>query len=229
MARARIRVEGGWRRSAGVFGGARCYSGCCERDGGIRRSRCSRTELVRVCGDVQLAGGQWRSCAVRQRSESSEGPLNVRPTLGQMQSEAARRRVSLPAMEKKRRRRVLVVTRTMRAANAITFGGEAARFTSWIVVARWSGSIPLPVGDEVSNGNRAWASRARRIGGALRMPASQAGQREIWESVKDMAISTSPVPAATGCLIASGCRLLGPLFWPIGDMNSEESICSSRG
>ena len=50
------------------------YSGCCERDGGIRRSkRCSRTELVRVCGDVQLAGwrvsgGRAPSGGERQRS-----------------------------------------------------------------------------------------------------------------------------------------------------------------
>ena len=76
------------------------YSGCCERDGGIRRSkRCSRTELVRVCGDVQLAGwrvsgGRAPSGGERQRSESSEGATELGfpgPTLGQMQSEAARR------------------------------------------------------------------------------------------------------------------------------------------
>ena len=76
------------------------YSGCCERDGGIRRSkRCSRTELVRVCGDVQMAGwgvsgGRAPSGGERQRSESSEGATELGfpgPTLGQMQSEAARR------------------------------------------------------------------------------------------------------------------------------------------
>ena len=76
------------------------YSGCCERDGGIRRSkRCSRTELVRVGGDVQLAGwrvsgGRAPSGGERQRSESSEGATELGfpgPTLGQMQSEAARR------------------------------------------------------------------------------------------------------------------------------------------
>ena len=76
------------------------YSGCCERDGGIGRSkRCSRTELVRVCGDVQLAGwrvsgGRAPSGGERQRSESSEGATELGfpgPTLGQMQSEAARR------------------------------------------------------------------------------------------------------------------------------------------
>ena len=76
------------------------YSGCCERDAGIRRSkRCSRTELVRVGGDVQLAGwrvsgGRAPSGGERQRSESSEGATELGfpgPTLGQMQSEAARR------------------------------------------------------------------------------------------------------------------------------------------
>ena len=51
------------------------YSGCCEQDGGIRRSkRCSRTELARVGGDVQFGrmAGQWRSCAVR-RGEAALG------------------------------------------------------------------------------------------------------------------------------------------------------------
>ena len=158
MARARIRVEGGWRRSAGVFGGD---------DVGLqwllrarwrerRSKRCSRTELVRVCGDVQLAGwrvsgGRAPSGGERQRSESSEGATELGfpgPTLGQMQSGRRAERVSLPAMEKKRRRRVLVVTicspRPMRAVQrarlwAITctasqapfgrlrIGGEAAR------------------------------------------------------------------------------------------------------
>ena len=93
-------------------------SGCCERDGGIRRSkRCSRTELVRVCGDVQLAGwrvsgGRAPSGGERQRSESSEGATELGfpgPTLGQMQSEAARRAGEPSGMEPKRRRRVLVV------------------------------------------------------------------------------------------------------------------------
>ena len=102
MARARIRVEGGVGGGLQAFLGATmsAYSGCCERDGGIRRSkRCSRTELVRVCGDVQLAGwrvsgGRAPSGGERQRSESSEGATELGfpgPTLGQMQSEAARR------------------------------------------------------------------------------------------------------------------------------------------
>ena len=83
---------------------------------------------MRVCGDVQLAGwrvsgGRAPSGGERQRSESSEGATELGfpgPTLGQMQS--VRRRaelVSRPAIEKKRRRRVLVVTicssRPMRA------------------------------------------------------------------------------------------------------------------
>ena len=101
MARARIRVDGGLAAVCRRFWGRRCrHSGCCERDGGIRRSkRCSRTELVRVCGDVQLAGwrvsgGRAPSGGERQRSESSEGATELGfpgPTLGQMQSEAARR------------------------------------------------------------------------------------------------------------------------------------------
>ena len=79
MARARIRVEGvGGGLQAFLGATMSAYSGCCERDGGIRRSkRCSRTELVRVCGDVQAAysgrmAGQWRSCAVR-RGEAALG------------------------------------------------------------------------------------------------------------------------------------------------------------
>ena len=51
------------------------YSGCCERDGGIRRSqRCSRTELVRSLRgrSVGRMAGQWRSCAVR-RGEAALG------------------------------------------------------------------------------------------------------------------------------------------------------------
>ena len=59
----------------------------------------SRTELVRVCGDVQLAGwrvsgGRAPSGGERQRSESSEGATELGfpgPTLGQMQGELARR------------------------------------------------------------------------------------------------------------------------------------------
>ena len=102
MARARIRVEGGLAAALQAFWGATmsAYSGCCERDGGIRRSkRCSRTELVRVCGarSVGRMAGQWRSWpsgGERQRSESSEGATELGfpgPTLGQLQSEAARR------------------------------------------------------------------------------------------------------------------------------------------
>ena len=73
------------------------YSGCCERDGGIRRSkRCSRTELVRVCGNGQMAG--WRVSGRRppsgwewKGSQSSQGATELvllGPALGQMQSEA---------------------------------------------------------------------------------------------------------------------------------------------
>ena len=76
------------------------YSGCCERDGGIRRSkRCSRTELVRVGGNGQLAG--WRVSGRRapsgwewQGSQSGQGATELvfpGPTLGQMQGEATGR------------------------------------------------------------------------------------------------------------------------------------------
>ena len=62
MARARIGFGGGLQAFLGATMSA--YSGCRERDGGIRRSkRCSRTELVRVCSVGRMAG-QWRSCAV---------------------------------------------------------------------------------------------------------------------------------------------------------------------
>ena len=44
------------------------YRGCGQRDGGIGHGkRRSRTELARVCGDVQFVGtlGQWRTGTVR--------------------------------------------------------------------------------------------------------------------------------------------------------------------
>ena len=76
------------------------HSGCRERDGGIRRSkRCSRTELARVGGDVQLAGwgsAGWLPPSGRkwQGAQSCQGATELvfpGPTLEQMQSEAARR------------------------------------------------------------------------------------------------------------------------------------------
>ena len=76
------------------------YSGCGERDGGLRHGeRRSRTGMARVGGEVQLAGGrvsgrQAPSGGERQRSESSEGATELvfpGPALGKMQSEAARR------------------------------------------------------------------------------------------------------------------------------------------
>ena len=76
------------------------YSGCGERDGGIRHGeRRSRTGMARVGGDVQLAGG-WvsgrRAPSGRkwQGSQSSEGATELGfpgPALGKMQGEAARR------------------------------------------------------------------------------------------------------------------------------------------
>ena len=76
------------------------YSGCGERDGGLRHGeRRSRTGMARVGGDVQLAGGrvsgrQAPSGWEWQGSQSSEGATELGcpgPALGQMQGEAARR------------------------------------------------------------------------------------------------------------------------------------------
>ena len=76
------------------------YSGCGERDGGLRHGeRRSRTGMARVGGEVQLAGGrvsgrQAPSGRKWQGSQSSEGATELGfpgPTLGQIQSEAARR------------------------------------------------------------------------------------------------------------------------------------------
>ena len=66
--RARIRVDGGLAGGMQALLGApiAAYSGCGEPDGGIGHGkRRSRTGLARVCGDVGLAGGQWRTGAVR--------------------------------------------------------------------------------------------------------------------------------------------------------------------
>ena len=76
------------------------YSGCGERDGGLRHGeRRLRTGMARVGGDVQLAG--WRVSGRQapsgwewQGSQSSEGATELGcpgPALGQMQGEAARR------------------------------------------------------------------------------------------------------------------------------------------
>ena len=76
------------------------YSGCGERDGGLRHGeRRSRTGMARVGGEVQLAGGrvsgrQAPSSRKWQGSQSSEGATELGfpgPALGKMQSEAARR------------------------------------------------------------------------------------------------------------------------------------------
>ena len=76
MARARIRVEGGWRRPAGVFGGD---------DVGLQwllRARWrdkTQQEMLADRAGASLRGrsvgrmaGQWRSCAVR-RGEAALG------------------------------------------------------------------------------------------------------------------------------------------------------------
>ena len=76
------------------------YSGCGERDGGLRHGeRRSRTGMARVGGDVQLAGGRVsgrRAPSGRkwQGTQSGQGATELGfpgPTLGQMQGEAARR------------------------------------------------------------------------------------------------------------------------------------------
>ena len=104
------------------------YSGCGERDGGLRHGeRRSRTGMARVGGEVQLAGGrvsgrQAPSSRKWQGSQSSEGATELGfpgQRWGRCKVRRRAERVSLPAMEKKRRRRVLVITicapRPMRA------------------------------------------------------------------------------------------------------------------
>ena len=103
MARARIRVKGGLAAVCRRFWGRRCrptvvVASEMHRDK-TQQEMLAVLELVRVCGDVQLAGwrvsgGRAPSGGERQRSESSEGATELGfpwPTLGQMQSEAARR------------------------------------------------------------------------------------------------------------------------------------------
>ena len=68
MIRARIWVDGRLAGGLQALLGApmAAYSGCGERDGGIGHGkRRSRTGLARVCGDVGLLAGQWRTGAVR--------------------------------------------------------------------------------------------------------------------------------------------------------------------
>ena len=119
------------------------YSGCGEGDGGIGHGkRRSRTGLARVGGDVgsvadgrrQAGSGMARSRARVRLNFSSQGQR-----LGRCRVSRRAERVSRPAREKNRRRRVLVFTicspRPMRVVQrarlcAITctaVGGEAAR------------------------------------------------------------------------------------------------------
>ena len=68
MLRARIRVDGRLAGDLQALWGApmAACSGCGEGDGGIGHGkRRSRTGLARVGGHVGLAGGQWRTGAVR--------------------------------------------------------------------------------------------------------------------------------------------------------------------
>ena len=102
-----------------------------------------RTGLARVCGDLRLAGG-WVS--VRRRRQAGNGTARNRAraemnwvSQGQRRGRCRVRRraerVSRPAREKKRRRRVLVVTicsprpsrAVQRASNCLESQGEWVR------------------------------------------------------------------------------------------------------
>ena len=77
---ARAREGGHWRRSAGVFGGeVSAYSGCCERDGGIRRRNARGPTGASLRGrSVGRMAGQWRLRRQEgSRSESSEGATEL--------------------------------------------------------------------------------------------------------------------------------------------------------
>ena len=130
MIRARIRVDGRLAGGLQALLGApmAACSGCGERDGGIGHGkRRSRTGIARVGGDVQLAG--WRVSGRRapsgwewNGSQSGQGAAELLPhgqRSGRCRVNRRAERVSRPAIEKKRRRRVLVVTicspRPMRA------------------------------------------------------------------------------------------------------------------
>ena len=103
------------------------YSGCGERDGGIRHGeRRSRTGMARVGGDVQLAGGsvadgrrQAGNGRARNRARARLNWVSQGQRFGRCKVRRRAERVSRPAIEQKRRRRVLVVTscspRPMRA------------------------------------------------------------------------------------------------------------------
>ena len=136
--------------------------------GEIARAACnkrpSRTELARVGGTFrwpdggsvadQQSGWEW------SRSQPCQGATELGfpgPTLGQMQSEAAGRAgvsifmVIRPAIEKKRRRRVLVVTtcwpRPMRAVQrarlwAITWMASQAPLAGKRPDGRWLSPTP---------------------------------------------------------------------------------------
>ena len=138
MIRARIRVDGKLEGDLQALLGAppAACRGCGERDGGIGHGkRRSRTGMARVGGDVQLAGWQVsgpddRSVAdgrhqagsgmARSRARARLNWVSHGQHLGRCRVNRRAERVSRPAIEKKRRRRVLVVTscspRPMRAA-----------------------------------------------------------------------------------------------------------------
>ena len=162
MARARIRVEGGWRRSAGVFGGDDVGRQWLLR---ARWRDKTQQEMLADRAGASLRGrsvgrmaGQWRSCAVRRGRGSARNlaraPLNWASQgqrWGRCKVRRRAERVSLPAMEKKRRRRVFVVTicspRPMRAVQrarlwAITCTASQAPLAGKRPEGRWFNPTP---------------------------------------------------------------------------------------
>ena len=120
MIRARIRVDGRLAGGLQALLGApmAAYSGCGERDGGIGHGkRRSRTGLVRVCGDVGLAGGsvadgrrQAGSGMARSRARARLNCSSQGQRRGRCRVNRRAERVIRPARAKTRRLRVLVVT-----------------------------------------------------------------------------------------------------------------------
>ena len=90
------------------------YSGCGERDGGIGHDkRRSRTGLARVGGDVgSVADGcrQAGNGTARNRERAQLNWVAQGQRCGRCRVRRRAERVSRPAREKNRRRRVLVVT-----------------------------------------------------------------------------------------------------------------------
>ena len=124
--------------------------------GGMRQAvgkKCpSRTELARVGGDVQFAG--WRvsglvaavrqeNCRVRNRARARLNWASQGQRCGRCKVRRRADRVSRPAMEKKRRRRVLVVTTcSPRPSRAITWTASQAALAAKRPEGRWLSPMP---------------------------------------------------------------------------------------